>query len=392
MYGKTVAVKDITVEIKDGELFILLGPSGCGKTTTLLCIAGLIKPDEGEIWFGDDMVTGKERKQERIRKQERKKRRKKKEEKEKKKYHTFERPQDRNVAMVFQDYAIYPHMTVFKNIAFPLVIRRKDKHEIEERVTQVAERLEISQLLDRKPKQLSGGQRQRVALARAIVREPYAFLMDEPLSNLDAKLRVYARAELKRLHKRLSTTIIYVTHDQLEAMSIGDRIAILNNGVLEQVDTPENIYNFPKNLFVAGFIGSPPMNMLDGTLIEKNGKKFIDLGIKTYQLSNRFNNLKKTKTTDVVLGIRPEHISISREDVGNSIKAKVDIFEDMGREFNVYLRVNEKTLIVITKSIKDLEIGNEVNLVFDDKRIHVFDKHTEENLIIKPREEESKDQ
>ena len=367
MYGKTVAVKDITVEIKDGELFILLGPSGCGKTTTLLCIAGLIKPDEGEIWFGDDMVTGLED-------------------------HIFERPQDRNVAMVFQDYAIYPHMTVFKNIAFPLVIRRKDKQEIEERVAQVAERLEISQLLDRKPKQLSGGQRQRVALARAIVREPNAFLMDEPLSNLDAKLRVYARAELKRLHKRLGTTIIYVTHDQLEAMSIGDRIAILNNGVLEQVDTPENIYNFPKNLFVAGFIGSPPMNMLDGTLIEKNGKKFIDLGVKTYKLSNRFNNLKKAKTTDVVLGIRPEHISISREDVGISINAKVDIIEDMGREFNVYLTVNEKTIIVITKSTEDLEIGNEVNLVFDDKRIHVFDKHTEENLIIKPREEESKDQ
>ena len=367
MYGKTVAVKDITVEIKDGELFILLGPSGCGKTTTLLCIAGLIKPDEGEIWFGDDMVTGLED-------------------------HIFERPQDRNVAMVFQDYAIYPHMTVFKNIAFPLVIRRKDKQEIEERVAQVAERLEISQLLDRKPKQLSGGQRQRVALARAIVREPNAFLMDEPLSNLDAKLRVYARAELKRLHKRLGTTIIYVTHDQLEAMSIGDRIAILNNGVLEQVDKPENIYNFPKNLFVAGFIGSPPMNMLDGTLIEKNGKKFIDLGVKTYKLSNRFNNLKKAKTTDVVLGIRPEHISISKEDVGISIKAKVDIVEDMGREFNAYLRVNEKTIIVITKSIEDLEIGNEVNLVFDDKRIHVFNKQTEENLIIKPREEESKDQ
>ena len=366
IYDNTIAIKDINLKINEGELFILLGPSGCGKTTTLLCIAGLIKPDEGEIWFGNEMVTSIED-------------------------HIFERPQDRNVAMVFQDYAIYPHMTVFKNIAFPLEIRRMPKHEIEERVNQVAERLEISQLLERKPKQLSGGQRQRVALARAIVREPNAFLMDEPLSNLDAKLRVYARAELKRLHKRLGTTIIYVTHDQLEAMSIGDRIAILNNGILEQLDTPENIYSLPKNIFVAGFIGSPPMNMLDGSLIEKNGKKYIDLGIKTYELSNRFNNLKKPKTSDVVLGIRPEHISISKENVSNSIKANTDIVESIGRELHIHLRVDQKTIILISKSTEDLEIGSEVNLVFDDKRIHVFDKHTGENLIAKPREEESND-
>ncbi len=366
IYDNTIGIKDINLKINDGELFILLGPSGCGKTTTLLCIAGLIKPDEGEIWFGNEMVTSIED-------------------------HIFERPQDRNVAMVFQDYAIYPHMTVFKNIAFPLEIRRKPKHEIEERVKKVAENLEISQFLDRKPKQLSGGQRQRVALARAIVREPNAFLMDEPLSNLDAKLRVYARAELKRLHQRLGTTIVYVTHDQLEAMSIGDRIAILNNGILEQLDIPENIYNFPRNIFVAGFIGSPPMNMLDGTLIEKNGKKYIDLGIKMYELPNRFNNLKKSKTTNAVLGIRPENISISKESIDNSIKAKVDIIEAMGRELYIHLKLNEKTIIVITKSVEDLELGKEVNLIFDDKRIHVFDKQTEENLITRPREEESND-
>ena len=365
IYDNTIAIKDINLKINDGELFILLGPSGCGKTTTLLCIAGLIKPDEGEIWFGNEMVTSIED-------------------------HIFERPQDRNVAMVFQDYAIYPHMTVFKNIAFPLEIRRIPKNEIEERVKKVAENLEISQLLDRKPKQLSGGQRQRVALARAIVREPNAFLMDEPLSNLDAKLRVYARAELKRLHQRLGTTIVYVTHDQLEAMSIGDRIAILNNGILEQLDTPDNIYNFPRNIFVAGFIGSPPMNMLDGTLVEKNGKKYIDLGIKMYELPNRFNNLKKPKTNDVVLGIRPEHISVSKESINNSIKAKVDIIEGMGRELYIHLTLNEKTIIVITKSVEDLELGKEVNLVFDDKRVHVFDKNIEKNLITRPREEESK--
>ena len=251
IYGKTIAIKDINLEIKDGELFILLGPSGCGKTTTLFSIAGLIKPDSGEIYFGEKVIFSTENKK-------------------------FERPQDRNLAMVFQDYAIYPHMTVFKNIAFPLEIRKKNKQEIEKRVKSAAERLEISQLLERKPKQLSGGQRQRVALARAIVREPTAFLMDEPLSNLDAKLRVYARAELKRLHKRLETTIVYVTHDQLEAMSIGDKIAILNNGILEQVDTPDNIYNSPKNIFVAGFIGSPPMNMLEGILEQSNGQLYVN--------------------------------------------------------------------------------------------------------------------
>lgn len=362
IYDNTIAIKDINIKINDGELFILLGPSGCGKTTTLLCIAGLIKPDEGEIWFGNERVTSIED-------------------------HIFERPQDRNVAMVFQDYAIYPHMTVFKNIAFPLEIRRKPRQEIEERVKNVAENLEISQLLDRKPKQLSGGQRQRVALARAIVREPNAFLMDEPLSNLDAKLRVFARAELKRLHQRLGTTIIYVTHDQLEAMSIGDRIAILNNGIVEQVDIPENIYNFPKNIFVAGFIGSPPMNMLNGTLIEKNGKNYIDLRIKMYELPNRFNNLKKPKTTDVVLGIRPEHISFSKDTTDSSIKAKVEIIEGMGRELYIHLTLNEKPVIVIAKSIQDLEIGKEVNLTFDDKRIHIFDANTGKNLIPGPAEE-----
>ncbi len=357
-YGKTIAVENVNLEIKDGELFILLGPSGCGKTTTLLCIAGLIKPDEGEVWFGDDMVTCAE-------------------------HNKFERPQERNVAMVFQDYAIYPHMTVFKNIAFPLEIRKKHKHEIETRVKEVAERLGISELLERKPKQLSGGQRQRVALARAIVREPKVFLMDEPLSNLDAKLRVYARAELKRLHKRLGVTIVYVTHDQLEAMSIGDRIAILNNGFLEQVDTPENIYNSPKNIFVAGFIGSPPMNMFDGTLIEKDGKLFVDLGFSTYELSNRFDKLKKIKSTEVILGIRPEDISISKENIKNSIKAKVDIIELMGRELSIHHRVNENTIIAITKPTEDLEIGDELYLVFDDERIHMFDIITEENLITK---------
>ncbi|MBY8982239.1 MAG: ABC transporter ATP-binding protein, partial [Candidatus Lokiarchaeota archaeon] len=238
-YGKKFAVNKIDLDIKDGELFILLGPSGCGKSTTLLSIAGVIKPEEGEIWFDDIPIFNGE-----------------------KKYN--ERPQDRNIAMVFQDYAIYPHMTVFKNIAFPLEVRKKSKKEIEKLVYETAKSLDIEDQLEKKPRQLSGGQRQRVALARAIVREPNVFLMDEPLSNLDAKLRVFARASLKKLHKRLGITIVYVTHDQIEAMSMGDTIAILNKGIIEQVDKPLNIYNSPKNLFVAGFIGSPPMNMIEG--------------------------------------------------------------------------------------------------------------------------------
>ncbi len=355
-YGKTIAINDINLTIKDGELFILLGPSGCGKTTTLFSIAGLIKPDSGEIIFGREVIFSADDKK-------------------------FERPQDRNLAMVFQDYAIYPHMTVFKNIAFPLEIRKQKKEEIEARVSKAAKRLEIDQLLDRKPKQLSGGQRQRVALARAIVREPTAFLMDEPLSNLDAKLRVYARAELKRLHKRLETTIIYVTHDQLEAMSIGDKIAILNNGILEQVDTPDNIYNSPKNIFVAGFIGSPPMNMLDGIIKQSNGQTFVKFNEINFKLPTRFTKVINPDLDEVVLGIRPEDIDISENSSENSIKAKIDIVELMGREVYVHMKINNNTLIAITKPSHALKTGIEVYLTFNDQKIHLFNKETQENMI-----------
>ncbi|MFX0021103.1 MAG: ABC transporter ATP-binding protein [Candidatus Hermodarchaeota archaeon] len=354
-YGEIYALDKIDLDIKDGELFILLGPSGCGKSTTLFSIAGLIKPEEGDIWFGKNLVTSAE-----------------------KKY--FERPQERNIAMVFQDYAIYPHMTVFKNIAFPLQILNKNKEEIQEKVVETAKSLGIEALLERKPKELSGGQRQRVALARAIVREPNVFLMDEPLSNLDAKLRVFARAELKRLHKRLGITIIYVTHDQIEAMSMGTTIAILNEGKIEQVDKPNKIYDYPKNLFVAGFIGSPPMNMLEGNLKKENGNIYLNLGFMEYLLPDNFLKLNEKDLKELILGIRPENVLISAEQSNNSVKAIIDIIEPMGREFEIHLDIDGNLIICVTRKREHLEIGNEVYITFDDKKIHLFDKETKENI------------
>ncbi|MBY9003053.1 MAG: ABC transporter ATP-binding protein [Candidatus Lokiarchaeota archaeon] len=355
-YGDIYALNKIDLDIKDGELFILLGPSGCGKSTTLYSIAGLIKPQEGEIWFDEKLITSAE-----------------------KKY--SESPQDRNIAMVFQDYAIYPHMTVFKNIAFPLQILNKHREEIKKIVIDAAKSLGIEDLLERKPKQLSGGQRQRVALARAIVREPNVFLMDEPLSNLDAKLRVFARAELKRLHKRLGITIIYVTHDQIEALSMGTTIAILNKGKIEQVGKPSEIYNFPKNLFVAGFIGSPPMNMLDGSLKKDNGNIYLDCGFTEYKLPNELHKINNEKHKEIVLGIRPEDVFISREIVNNSVRAIIDIIESMGREFEIHIDVGGKILISVLRKIENFSIGDEIYLTFNDKKLHLFDKKTGENIF-----------
>ena len=258
-YGEVQALKNLNLSIEDKEFFILLGPSGCGKSTALLCIAGLLRPDSGEIWFDKKLVTNPQG-------------------------DVSLAPQERQVAMVFQDYALYPHMTVFKNIAFPLEVRGKSRNEILKSVKATAELLGITQLLDRKPKQLSGGQRQRVALGRAIVREPKIFLMDEPLANLDAKLRVHMRVELKKLHERLGTTTVYVTHDQVEAMSLGDRVAVLKDGILQQVANPTELYDAPKNVFVAGFIGSPPMNMLNGKLTETDGNLVMELATKTFKI------------------------------------------------------------------------------------------------------------
>jgi len=356
-FGEVIAVKNLDLEIKEKEFFILLGPSGCGKSTALLCIAGLLKPDEGEIWLDNELVTAPE-------------------------HDVYVPPQEREVAMVFQDYALYPHMTVFQNIAFPLEVRKKSKNDIEKRVEETAELLGIAHLQDRKPKQLSGGQRQRVALGRAIVREPKIFLMDEPLANLDAKLRVRMRVELKKLHQKLGTTTVYVTHDQVEAMSIGDRVAVLKDGDLQQVGTPKELYDTPENIFVAGFIGSPAMNMLEGNLVEKNETLMIDLGVSMFELPTRMKEkIMETKASKVILGFRPEHITLTKKYQNNAIEAKVDMLELIGREIHVHLTTRECPLVAITTSTEDVKVGENVWMTLDEEKIHIFDGNTGEALI-----------
>jgi multiple sugar transport system ATP-binding protein len=364
-YGETAAVKNLDLEIKDKEFVVLVGPSGCGKTTTLNSIAGLVEIDEGEIWFGDELVTSP-------------------------KHGIFKIPQKREVAMVFQDYAIYPHMTVFGNIAFPLEIRKVNKREIEARVKKAAQLLGIEGLLNRKPQALSGGQRQRIALGRAMVRNPKIFLLDEPLANLDAKLRVHARVELKNLQQELGVTAIFVTHDQVEAMTMGDRIAVMNDGYLEQVGTPAELYHNPRNRFVAGFIGGPPMNMLEGRLEEKNGDLVIDLKSCIYELPGKARELmKKATSSEVVLGIRPEDVVITEEGrrhrpepvEGNSFEATVIHIELIGKESNVYLEAGRSPFIAIRSSTQDLRAGDKVWLSFDEEKIHVFDRKSGEALF-----------
>lgn len=356
VYGKTYAIENLNLEINDGELFILLGPSGCGKSTTLLSIAGLIKPEEGEIKIGDTIMLSSEQK-------------------------IFIRPQDRDGAMVFQDYALYPHLTVFQNIAFPLEVRKIEKDEIDRRVKKAAESIGISSLLERKPRQLSGGQRQRVALGRAIVRQPKVFLMDEPLSNLDAKLRDSARAELKKLHEKLGTTFVYVTHDQLEAMSLGDRIAILNNGTVEQVGTPDDIYRCPTNVFVATFIGTPPMNIIEGSLQEIDGNTSIQFKEFVYTFKNETAIKKATEKTEIIFGIRPENIHISKTPLAsNSIEAKIYVIEPLGRENYIHLEVGKKKLVAMISSLQDLKVNDVVFITFDENHVHIFDKDTKNRI------------
>lgn len=356
-YGEMAAVDNLDLEVNDKEFVVLVGPSGCGKTTTLNSIAGLVEIDQGEIWFGDELVTSPEHGISKI-------------------------PQKREVAMVFQDYAIYPHMTVFGNIAFPLEIRKVDKREVEARVRKAAQLLEIEELLNRKPKALSGGQRQRIALGRAMVRNPKIFLLDEPLANLDAKLRVRARVELRKLQQELGVTAIFVTHDQIEAMTIGDRIAVMNDGHLEQMGTPEELYHNPRNRFVAGFIGSPPMNMLEGRLEEKDGEPVIDLRFCIYELPKKARELmKETTSAEVILGIRPENIVIAKESERNSLEATVVHIELTGKESNVHLEVGKSPLIAIRTSTQDLKAGDKVWLSFDEEKIHVFDQESGEALL-----------
>lgn len=345
------AVKDFDLEIQDKEFIILVGPSGCGKSTTLRMIAGLEEISTGELYIGDRLVNDVA-------------------------------PKDRDIAMVFQNYALYPHMTVYDNMAFGLKLRKKSKAEIDKRVKEAAKILGIDNLLDRKPKQLSGGQRQRVALGRAIVRSPQVFLMDEPLSNLDAKLRVQMRAELIKLHQKLNTTFIYVTHDQTEAMTMGTRIVVMKDGVVQQVADPQTIYQKPSNMFVAGFIGSPQMNFIDCTLVEEKGKIYVEYQDSRIELSERsFDKIKSEGYIgkEVVLGIRPENVIVNSEN--NSMDVKVEVKEHLGSETFLYLNLKDKTLIARVEPDLVVNIGDKINIVFDKEKIHLFDKETQKSIL-----------
>jgi len=350
-FGDVVAVSDLTIDIEDKEFLVFVGPSGCGKSTSLRMLAGLEEIDEGEIYIGDRLVNDVP-------------------------------PKDRDIAMVFQSYALYPHMSVYDNMAFGLKLRKVPKQEIDRRVKESAGMLGIEHLLDRKPKQLSGGQRQRVAVGRAIVREPNVFLMDEPLSNLDAKLRVSARAEISKLHQRLGTTFIYVTHDQIEAMTMGTRIAVLRDGVLQQVDTPQHLYDLPGNIFVAGFMGSPAMNFFEATLIEEDGKMHADC--KNFRLEipeDRSATFKSYLGQEVVIGVRPEHIhdpEYSPPDITPSlIEAKVEITELMGNEVNVFFTIGNSDFMGRFDPRTKVSVGMTKTAAFDMSRVHVFNKQTE---------------
>ncbi|MDY6986072.1 MAG: ABC transporter ATP-binding protein [Candidatus Thermoplasmatota archaeon] len=332
-FENVAAVNRVSIDCRDGEFLVLLGPSGCGKTTILRTIAGLEEPTEGEIYIDNKLVNDIP-------------------------------PKDRGIAMVFQNYALYPHMTVRENIAFPLKMKKMKKEEIDDRVQKVAKMLEIEKLLDRKPKELSGGQRQRVALGRAVVRNPKVFLMDEPLSNLDAKLRTYMRAELKKLHERIKVTTVYVTHDQVEAMTMATRIALLKEGELQQIGTPSEIYNNPANTFVGGFVGTPPMNFIEGSA---KGKTFVSQGIE-YDLPGV--RMEKEK---VILGIRPEDVKISED--GN-IEGEVYVVEPLGSEQIITIKIGEALIIVKTSPDTELKVGEKVKISFNPQKIHLFDGET----------------
>ena len=348
-----IAVNDFDFEIPDGKLIGLLGPSGCGKSTALNLICGLLKPTEGKIFFGEDDVTGLP-------------------------------PENRGVGMVFQNYALYPNMTVYGNIAYSLKIRKVPKKEIDQRVREVARILEIESLLDRKPAALSGGQKQRVAIGAAIIRQPKAFLMDEPLSNLDAKLRGQMRIEISKLHQRLGTTIIYVTHDQTEAMTLGTRIVVMKDGVVQQVDTPQNLYQKPGNLFVAGFMGSPQMNFLDAVISEKGGNLIAKVG--EHELVIPAAKAKALKDggyvgKTVVLGIRPEDIHDSQMFIEASPSAPmtsvVKVYELLGAEVFLYFDVNGTQVTARVDPRTNSKTGDTIKFAFDMEKSHFFDKETE---------------
>ncbi len=352
-----IAVKDFNLEIEDKEFVVLVGPSGCGKSTSLRMVAGLEDISEGEIYIGDALVNEIP-------------------------------PKDRDIAMVFQNYALYPHMTVYDNMAFGLKLRKLSKTEIDEKVLAAAKILGIEKLLDRKPKALSGGQRQRVALGRAIVRNPKVFLMDEPLSNLDAKLRVQTRTEIKKLHNELETTFIYVTHDQTEAMTMGDRIVIMKDGIIQQAASPKEVYDHPANVFVGGFIGSPQMNFIKAKVEGNNEECYLVIGHVNIKLSR-----DKTKVLfnggyvgkEIIVGIRPEDVYCDNESGealdNNIIEAKVDISEMLGAETYLYLNIEGNSIIARVDRKENYITNDIVKLRFSEERIHLFDKDTEMSLM-----------
>ncbi len=354
--GGVEAVTGANLTIEDKEFVVLVGPSGCGKSTTLRMIAGLEEITEGTIKIGDRVVNDVP-------------------------------PKNRDIAMVFQNYALYPHMTVYKNMAFGLMLRKYPKNEIKQRVHEAAEILGITELLDRRPKALSGGQRQRVAVGRAIVRQPKVFLFDEPLSNLDAKLRVQMRAEISKLHNRLQSTMIYVTHDQVEAMTMGDRIVVMLDGVIQQVAAPLELYHKPVNKFVAGFIGSPPMNMLEGTLAGENGEVryrddsgTVDLLVPE-TMRERLDSYVGRKVT---LGLRPEYLNENEDQEpvpGKSIVAPVEVVEPMGSEINMYINVGGQSLTASIHSDREPEVNKDHVLDVDVERVHFFDVETEKTIV-----------
>ena len=348
---KVVAVHDFNLDIKDKEFVVFVGPSGCGKSTTLRMIAGLEEISEGTVEIDGVVVNDLQ-------------------------------PKDRDIAMVFQNYALYPHLTVFENMAFSLRLKKVPNDEVFRRVTEAAKVLGITEYLTRKPRALSGGQRQRVAIGRAIVRDPAVFLMDEPLSNLDAKLRNQMRAEIIKLRQRIDTTFVYVTHDQTEAMTLGDRIVIMKDGFIQQIGTPQEVFDHPANLFVAGFIGTPQMNLFDARLIKQNGKYAVTLdGITVELAEDKQARLaaKDVAEQDVVLGVRPDHIMLCAD----GVKGKVDVSELMGSSVHLHISANGHDVVVIVPTngnAAHFPMGSEVNMIFGGNVAHVFSKETEKNL------------
>ena len=354
-----VAVQQFNLDIADKEFIVLVGPSGCGKSTTLRMVAGLEEISEGELYIDGKLVNDVA-------------------------------PKDRDIAMVFQSYALYPHMTVYDNIAFSLKLKKTPKDEIDRKVKEAAEILGITQYLDRKPKALSGGQRQRVAIGRAIVREPKVLLMDEPLSNLDAKLRNQMRAEIIKLRQRIHTTFIYVTHDQTEAMTLGDRIVIMKDGFIQQIGTPQEVFDHPANLFVAGFIGMPVMNFFDAKLEKDGNGYYVNVYGTRIDLPADKQNILKAKNTNpqsITLGIRPDHVTLAKPGDPHALSATVDVTELMGATIHMHVNINGKDAIVILPTVdltneqKNMSYGSKISISFGGNVVHMFNKETEKTLL-----------